>query len=141
MSQYEWKYIDFPRHLKYWKKHETSNKSIALNVLYVPQRKKEVRQTYTSKYDSERLNQIILSMVTNGKKWDNLAVKNISKLLRGITSNHDRDYFCINCFYSFAKKEKLNLHENLYKNHHYCHMEMPEGYKNILKYNQDKLFW
>ena len=140
MSQYEWKYIDFPRHLKYWKKHETKNKSIALNVLYLPQKKKEVGQRYTSKYDSERLNQIILSMVTNGKKWDNLAVKNISKLLRGITSNHDGDYFCINCFYSFAKKEKFNLHENLCKNHDYCHMEMSDGYKNILKYNQDKLF-
>ena len=36
IDQYNWKDIDFPSHCKDWKKTELNNKSIALNILYVP---------------------------------------------------------------------------------------------------------
>ena len=36
IDQYNWKEIDFPSHGKDWKKFESNNKSIALNILYVP---------------------------------------------------------------------------------------------------------
>ena len=36
IDQYDWKEIDFPSHSKNWKKFESNNKSIALNILYVP---------------------------------------------------------------------------------------------------------
>ena len=40
-------------------------------------------------------------MISNGKNWHYLAVKSLSRLLRGITSNHDGDYYCLNCFHSY----------------------------------------
>ena len=46
-------------------------------------------------------------MITdNDKKWHHLAVKSISGLLRGITSNHVGDFYCLNCFYSYTTEKK-----------------------------------
>ena len=36
IDQYDWSEIDFPSHSKGWKKFELNNKSIALNIWYVP---------------------------------------------------------------------------------------------------------
>ena len=36
IDQWNWKEIDFLSHSKDWKKFESNNKSIALNILYVP---------------------------------------------------------------------------------------------------------
>ena len=33
-------------------------------------------------------------MISNGQKWHYLVVKNLSGLLRGITSNHKEDFYC-----------------------------------------------
>ena len=74
-------------------------------------------------------------MITDGKKWRYLAVKRFSALLKGITSKHDGDFYCLNCFYSFTTKNALNKHENVWKNHDYCYVEMPDKDNNILKYN------
>ena len=43
-------------------------------------------------------------MISNGENWHYLAVKSLSGLLRGITSNHNGDYYCLNCFHSYIKK-------------------------------------
>ena len=67
-QQYDWKEIDFPSHKKYWKKFELSNKSIAFNILYVPHNTEGIRHAYKSKYNFKRENQVILSMITNGRK-------------------------------------------------------------------------
>ena len=37
-------------------------------------------------------------MITDGEKWHYLAVKSLSALLNGITSNHNRDFYCLNFF-------------------------------------------
>ena len=49
IDQYNWKEIDSPSHSKDWKKFESNNKSIALNILYVPRNTKEIRRAYRSK--------------------------------------------------------------------------------------------
>ena len=36
IDNYDWTEIEFPAHSKDWRKFECSNKTIALNVLYVP---------------------------------------------------------------------------------------------------------
>ena len=46
-------------------------------------------------------------MITDGKKWHYLAVKNLSALLRGITSNHNADIYCLNCFHSCSTKNTI----------------------------------
>ena len=66
--QYNWKDIDIPSHKKDWEKFELNNKSIALNVLYIPYNTEKIRHAYKSNYDKERENQVILSMITDGKK-------------------------------------------------------------------------
>ena len=104
INQYNWKGIEFPTEQKDWKKFEQNNKTIALNILYVPCNTKQIYRACKSEYNNERENQVILLMITDGKKWHNLALKSepifyggklcnspvkiLSILLRGITSNH-----------------------------------------------------
>ena len=75
-----------------------------------------------SKHNLNRKNQIILVMVTDGKKWLYLAVKQLSALLRGITFNNNRDFYCLNCFHSFRTEKKLKKHKNVCENHDYCYV-------------------
>ena len=83
INNYNWKDIEFPSHSKDWRKFECNNKTIALNILYVPYNTKKIRQAYISKHNDERDNQVILLMVADeSSNWHNLAVKSISGLLR-----------------------------------------------------------
>ena len=76
-------------------------------------------------------------MISNGKNWHYLAVKSLSRLLRGITSNHDSDYYCLNCFHSYRTENKLNVYKKICENNKYCNIEMPSpNNNNIIKYNQ-----
>ena len=76
-------------------------------------------------------------MITNdNEKWHYLAVKSLSRLLRGITSNHNGDFYCLNCFHSYRTKERYKKHEMVCKDHDYCYMKMPDENKKISKYNQ-----
>ena len=68
---------------------------------------------------------MILLMITDGEKWHYLTVKNLSGLLRGITSNHHGDFYCLNCFTSYRTKSKLELHKKICENRDYFHVEMP----------------
>ena len=97
---------------------------------------KKIEIAYKSKYNLIRDNQIILLMISNGKNWHYLAVKSLSRLLRGITSNHDGDYYCLNCFHSHRTEKKLNAHKKICENNKYCKIEMPSPNNNIIKYNQ-----
>ena len=67
-DQYNRKEVDFPSQGKDWKKFESNNKSIALNILYVSHNTKKICLAYKLKYNSTRENQAILVMITDGKK-------------------------------------------------------------------------
>ena len=55
-------------------------------------------------------------MITDGtSNWHYLAIKNLSELLRGITSNHNGDFYCLNCLHSYRTKNKLKKHEKYVK--------------------------
>ena len=100
IGKYDWKEIDFPSHGKDWKKFESNNKSIALNILYVPYNTEKIRHAYTSKYNLTRENQVILLIFTDGEKWHYLDVKRLSALFRRITGNNHGDFYYLNCFQS-----------------------------------------
>ena len=68
IGQYEWKGIDVPSCSKNWKKFEQNNKTIALNILFLPYNTKQIRLAYKSKYNYKRNNQVILLMITDGEK-------------------------------------------------------------------------
>ena len=131
------------------KKFEQNNKTIALNILFAPRNKKTIRIAYKSKYNHKRKNQVVLLMITNGKKWNYLALKGVlnpngynrpvrslSRLFRGITSNHIGDYYCLGFLNSFRTDNELKRHERLCDKHDYCHVKMPTEDNKILKYNQ-----
>ena len=129
IDQYNWKNIDFPATSKDWKKFELNNK-VALNILYVPHNTKKIQLAYRSKYNLI-YNKIIiiLLMITDGEKWHYLVVNNLSRLLRGITSNHHDG------FHSYRTKNKLEAHKKICENHDYCQVEMPIKGNNTIKYN------
>ena len=134
IEKYNWEDIDFPSTSKDWKKFEYNNE-IALNILYVPYNTKQINIAYKSKNNLTQKMQIILLMISDGQKWHYLVVKNLSRLLRGITSNHKEDFYCLNCFHSYRAENKLEAHKKICENYDYCHVEMPTKNNNIIKYN------
>ena len=128
IEKYNWENIDFPSTSKDWKKFECNNE-VALNILYVPYNTKKINITYLT-----QKRQIILLMISDSQKWHYLVVKNLSGFLRGITSNHKEDFYCLNCFHSYRTENKLESHKKICENHDYCHVEMPTKDNNIIKY-------
>ena len=74
-------------------------------------------------------------MITDGtNNWHYLAVKSISRLTRGIKSNHNGDFVCLNYFHSYTTKEKLKKHERICKDHDFYYPKMPDEDNKFLKY-------
>ena len=135
INKYNWEGLDFPAEPNEWIKFERNDKTIALNVLYVQYNTKTISVAYRSEYNNKRRKQVILLMITNGKKYHYLAVTNLSGLLQGNSSNHEGDFYCLNCFNSYTTKNKLKEHEEICNNHDSCRIEMPKWVEKILKYN------
>ena len=148
IDQYNWEGIKFPTGIKDWKKYERNNKTIALNILLIPHNENTINLAYKSKYNREHENQVVLLMITNGEKWHYIALKSertddgfncpissLSRLFRVITSNHNGDFYCLNCLHSFRTDNVLKRHERLCDNNDYCSVEMPTQANNTLKYN------
>ena len=98
INKYNWEGIEFPAGPKEWGKFERNNKKIALNVLYIPHNTKTISVAYRSEYNNKRRKQVILLMITNGKKYHYLAVTNLSGLLQGNSSKHEGHFYCLNYF-------------------------------------------
>ena len=60
INNYNWKDIEFPSYSKDWRKFECNNKTIALNILFVPYKKNTTKQNNeqdnTKKQNNERDN-------------------------------------------------------------------------------------
>ena len=101
----------------------------------MPYNAKKINIAYKSKNNLTRERQIILLMISDGQKWHYLVVKNVSGLLRGITSNYKEGFYCLNCFHSHSTKNKLEAHKKICENLDYCYVEVPTKNNNIIKYN------
>ena len=88
-------------------------------------------------------------MITDGEKLHYTALKSeqtedgfirptksLSRLFKGITSNHKGDFYCLNCLHSFRSNNILKNHEKLCENNDYCYIEMPTKKNNTLKYSE-----
>ena len=82
----------------------------------MPHNAKEIRHAYKSKHNLERKNQVILLMITDGKKWHYLAVKSLPALFMGITSKCEGDFYYLNCFCSYRTENKLKKYKNTKRN-------------------------
>ena len=120
IDQYNWEGIDFTSGIKDWKKFERNNKTIALNILFIPHNTKAINLAYKSKYNRKRENQVVLLMITNGEQWHYIALKSVriddgfnrpirslSRLFRGITSNNHGDFYTLGCLHSFRTDNAL----------------------------------
>ena len=70
-------------------------------------KKKKCFPAYVSKYNSNCEKQVIFLMNLNGEGWHYHVIKKLSALLRGITSKHNGNFYCLSCLHSFARKNKL----------------------------------
>ena len=113
------------------KKLEFNNKSIAFVMLFVPYNIEGIWHAYKSKCNLNRENQVILLMVTDGKKWHYLAAKKLPALFRGTASKHEGDFYCLNCLHSYRTENKKL--KDVYDNHDYCYVEMPKEDNKMLK--------
>ena len=135
IDQFDWKGINFPpKQEEDWKKFELNNKTIAINILFISYNA-EIRRAYTSKHNHKREKKVILLMITDGEKWHYLAVKSLPALLKGITSNDNEGFYCLNCFHSYSTKNRLEKHERVCNDQDYCYVETPNEDNKILKCN------
>ena len=65
-------------------------------------------------------------MITDDEKWHYLAVKSLSALFRGITSKHEGEFYCLNCFCSYRIENELKKYKKVCENRNHCYVEMPE---------------
>ena len=56
-------------------------------------------------------------------------------IIKGITSKHVGDFYCLNFFCSFRAENALENHERVCRDRDSCYIEMPDKDSNILKYN------
>ena len=78
-------------------------------------------------------------MITDDdNRWHYLAVKSLSALLRGTTSNHHGDFYCLNCFHSHRAPNKLKKHERVCNNHDCCRIYMPKEHEKIKYLSAEK---
>ena len=154
IDQYNWEGIDFPAGIKDWKKFERNNKTIPLNILFIPHNTKTINLASKSKYNRKRENQVVLLMITNSEqsneadKWHYIALKSVCtddgfnrpirslpRLFRGLAANNNGDFYCLSCLYSFRTDNALKRHERLCGNNDYCHVEMPTKDNKTLRHN------
>ena len=115
--------------------------------MFVPYNEKTINIAYKSKY-RKRENEAVLLMITNGEQWHYIALKSVRtddrfnrpirslpRLFRGITANHNGDFYCLNCLHSFRTDNALKRHDRLCDNSDYFHVEMPTKNIKTLKYN------
>ena len=60
----------------------------------------------------------------------------LSALLRVITSKHQGDFYCLNCFHSCTTENKLQSHKTVYENKDFCITIMPSEDAKTLEFNQ-----
>ena len=71
-------------------------------------------------------------MILNGHY---LAVTKLSALLRGITSKHQRYFYCLNCLH-FATQNQLESHESECKSKDFCGIVLTTQKNDILHFNR-----
>ena len=134
-DRYNWDGIKFPTPSNQWSKFERQNPEVALNVLFVDGESK-IEQAYISKFNSIRPKIADVLIIQQGVKTHYVAIKNLSRLLRGVTSTNNGDFYCRNCLKSFRTKTARDDHVGPCMDHEFCNVIMPDEGENILYYKE-----
>ena len=104
-------------------------------------KKEKTYPDYVSKHNSNCAKQVIIWMISNGGElWHYLAVKKLSALLRGITSKHHGDFYCLSCLHSFATGKKFESRKRVCENKDFCNVIMLSEDNKILEFDQYQKF-
>ena len=117
INKCNWEGIDFPAESKEWQKFKRNSNTISLNVLHVKHNTKKISVVYRSKHNNKRKKQVTLLEIVDGEKYNYFAVTVLSGLLQGNSSNHEGDFYCLNCFDSYTSKNELKEHEEICNDH------------------------
>ena len=125
---YDWEEINFTSEAKDWESFEkTTNQSLST-----------CSSQYTIKKNKQKSVHFKMQFRVFKSKRHYFAITSLSILLRQITSKNNGAYCCANIIHSFRTANRLKLHEDIYKDHDYCHVKMSEVHSNILKFNNDQ---
>ena len=122
INKHNWKERNFSSGKDDWKQFEKNNVAIALNVLYPKKVKKY--PAYVWKHNSNHEKQVIFLMIPIGEGWQYSWTKKLLALLRGITSQHQGDFYCLNCLHSLATENKRKPHRKECENKDFCNVIM-----------------
>ena len=64
-------------------------------------------------------------MIPNGEGWYYQALKSLCALLRGITSRHVGDFYCLNYLPLFRTKIRFESHKKVCENKDFYGVETP----------------
>ena len=126
---FNWREIDFLASYNDCAIFEQLNEDIALNILYVPPREKNICPEYISKRNFNTKNQTVLLKITDeSEKWHFLALpsiqyedgikrptKNPSRLMKVIASKCHGNFYCYGCLHSFSTLSTLKKHVHICK--------------------------
>ena len=79
VKKLDWQGIDFPASTQDYHTFEKNNENITLNVLFIAQNSRQIRQDYISKHNFTRNEQVTILKITDGEKWHFLALKLIKQ--------------------------------------------------------------
>ena len=93
LNKHDYEGMNYSSKIGDLKTFERDSPTIAFNILCIKE-----KEIYISKLNSTCAKQIILLMIPNEEKegWHYLAVRKLPTLLRGITSKHHGDFYCLN---------------------------------------------
>ena len=145
---FNWHDINFPASYEDYATFERLNSEVALNILYVPFEEQNVCPEYISNCIFDKKDQIILLKISDDKgKWHFLALpsvldedgvkrpyKSLSRLMDGISSKSNNDFYYLGCFNSFRTETTLKNHVDLCKNNKFAKIELPEEDSNFKRY-------
>ena len=103
-------------------------------------KQKNIYPAYASKHKSNCEKQASHLTISNGEQQWHLAVKKLSALLRGITSKHYGDVYCLNCLNSFGTKKKLDFQKKVSENKYFCNVILSSKDTETLEFNQLQKF-
>ena len=101
-------------------------------------KEKGIYPAYFSKINSNGQKQIILLIIPNKENegWHYLEVRKLFELLRGITSRHNGDFYCLNYIPFFRTENKLKSQGKVYKSKDFFGIVVPSEKEHMLKFNQ-----
>ena len=62
--------------------------------------------------------------------------KKLPALVRGITSKHHDDFYCLNCLHSLATENERQSHKKVCRNKDFCNFVIRSEGTKILEFNQ-----